>query len=115
MKIEEMQSSLEARELIMSERSSERSIQQALQVQTVKKDEYDKKNFKKGKSNSKGETGQILKRRTKPVIKLNLQKEEVMVIIKARRKALIRRRYVVIIVKSLVIMLLNVGLVNGSK
>jgi len=54
LKIEELQSSLEARELMVSERSSERSIQQALQVQTIKKDENDRKNFKKGKKNSKG-------------------------------------------------------------
>ena len=39
---------------MVSERSSERSIQQALQVQTVKKDENDRKNFKKGKNNPKG-------------------------------------------------------------
>jgi len=54
LKIEELQSSLEAHELMVSERSSERSIQQALQVQTVKKDENDRKNFKKGKNNPKG-------------------------------------------------------------
>jgi hypothetical protein len=54
LKIEELQSSLEAHELMVSERSSERLIQQALQVQTVKNDEYDKKSFKKGKNNSKG-------------------------------------------------------------
>lgn len=54
LKIEELQSSLEAHELMVSERSNERSIQQALQVQTIKKDDYDRKNFKKGKKNSKG-------------------------------------------------------------
>ena len=54
LKIEELQSSLEAHELMVSERSGERSIQQALQVQTVKKDDYDRKNFKKGKKKSKG-------------------------------------------------------------
>ena len=54
LKIEELQSSLEAHELMVSERNSERSIQQALQVQTIKKDENDRKNFKKGKKNSKG-------------------------------------------------------------
>ena len=55
LKIEELQSSLEAHELMVSKRSTERSIQQALQVQTVKKDDYDRKNFfKKGKKNSKG-------------------------------------------------------------
>ena len=44
LKIEELQSSLEAHELMVSERSSERSIQQALQVQPPKKDENDRKN-----------------------------------------------------------------------
>jgi len=54
LKIEELQSSLEAHELMVSERSNEKSIQQALQVQTIKKDDYDKKNFKKGNNNNKG-------------------------------------------------------------
>ena len=54
LKIEELQCALEAHELMVSKRSSERSIQQALQVQTIKKDDYDRKNFKKGKNNSKG-------------------------------------------------------------
>ena len=48
MKIEELQSSLEAHELLVIDRSSERSVQQALQVQTTKKEE-NYKNFKKGK------------------------------------------------------------------
>jgi len=52
--IEELQSSLEAHELMVSVRSMERSIQQALQVQTIKKDGYDRKNFKKGNNNNKG-------------------------------------------------------------
>jgi len=54
LKIEEQQSSLEARELLVSERSSEKSIQQDLQVQTVKKDGYDKKKFKKSNDKTKG-------------------------------------------------------------
>ena len=54
LKIEELQSSLEAHELMVSDRSSEKSIQQALQVQTIKKDDHDRKKFKKGKNNSKG-------------------------------------------------------------
>jgi len=54
LKIEELQSSLEAHELMVSERNSERSIQQALQVQTIEKDDYDRKSFKKGKNNYKG-------------------------------------------------------------
>lgn len=49
-----MQNSLEAHELMVSERNIVRSIQQALQVQSIKNDDYDKKNFKKGKNNSKG-------------------------------------------------------------
>jgi len=48
MKIEELQSSLEAHELLLFDRSLERSVQQALQVQTTKK-EGNFKNFKKGK------------------------------------------------------------------
>jgi len=48
MKIEELQSSLEAHELLVINRSSERSVQQTLQVQTTKK-EGNYKNFKKGK------------------------------------------------------------------
>ena len=54
LKIEELHNSLEAHESMVSERSSERSIQQAFQVQTIKKDDYDRKNNKKGKNNSKG-------------------------------------------------------------
>jgi len=54
LKIEELHNSLEAHESMVSERSSERSIQQAFQVQTIKKDDYDRKNFKKGKNNTKG-------------------------------------------------------------
>jgi len=54
LKIEELKSSLEAHELMVSERRSERSTQQALQVQTSKKEDYDRKNFKKGKNNNKG-------------------------------------------------------------
>ena len=52
MKVEELQSSLEAHELLVLDRSSERSVQQALQVQTTKK-EGNFKNFKKekGKTN----------------------------------------------------------------
>jgi len=42
LKIEELQSSLEAHEMLVIERSSERSAQQALQAQTIKKDGYDK-------------------------------------------------------------------------
>ena len=48
MKLEELQSSLEAHELLIIDRSSERSVQQALQAQTTKK-EGNRKNFKKGK------------------------------------------------------------------
>ncbi|XP_024630095.2 uncharacterized protein [Medicago truncatula] len=51
MKIEELQSSLEAHELLVIDRSSERSDQQALQAQTIKK-EGNSKNFKKGKGKS---------------------------------------------------------------
>lgn len=54
LKIEELHSSLEAHELMVYERSSERSIQQQLQVQTINRDDFVKKNFKKGKNNSKG-------------------------------------------------------------
>jgi len=54
LKIEELESSLETHELMVSKRSSERSIQQALQVQTMKKDDSDRKNFKKRKNNTKG-------------------------------------------------------------
>ena len=42
LKIEELQSSLEAHEMLVVERSSERSDQQALKAQTIKKDGYDK-------------------------------------------------------------------------
>jgi hypothetical protein len=48
LKIEELQSSLAAHELMVAERSSERSIQQALQVQTIKKDDSDKSNSNGG-------------------------------------------------------------------
>jgi len=54
LKIEELQSSSEAHELMVFERSLERSIQQDFQVQTMKKDDSDRKKFKKGKNNTKG-------------------------------------------------------------
>jgi len=54
MKIEELHSSLEAHELMVSKRSSERSLQQALKAQTRKKYGHDKKKFMKGKDNPKG-------------------------------------------------------------
>ncbi|XP_073225681.1 uncharacterized protein [Cicer arietinum] len=53
MKIEELQNSLEAHKLLVLDRSSERSVQQAFQVQTSKK-EGNQKDFKKkgkGKAN----------------------------------------------------------------
>jgi len=53
MKIEELQSSLEAHELLVIDRGSERPVQQTLQAQTTKK-EGNYKNFKKkgkGKTN----------------------------------------------------------------
>ena len=77
LKIEELQSSLEAHELMVSERNSERSIQQALQVQTIKKDENDRKNFKKGKKTLREETG--LKARTMDLKKVNLQRKEILI------------------------------------
>jgi len=58
LKIEELQSSLEAHEILVIERSSERSAQQALQAQTIKKDGYDKNSKKKGKGKwKKGNQG----------------------------------------------------------
>ncbi|MCI30731.1 F-box protein [Trifolium medium] len=48
MRIEELQSSLEAHELLVIERGAERTMQQALQVHT-KTDGKDKKKWKKGK------------------------------------------------------------------
>ncbi|XP_024636154.1 uncharacterized protein [Medicago truncatula] len=48
MKIEELQSSLEAHELLVIDRGPKRLVQQALQAQTIKK-EGNYKNFKKGK------------------------------------------------------------------
>lgn len=50
MKIEELQNSLEAHELLVFDRSSERSVQQALQVQTFKKEGNQNDFRKKGKS-----------------------------------------------------------------
>ncbi|MCI43813.1 hypothetical protein A2U01_0065051 [Trifolium medium] len=49
MKVEELQSSLEADELMVVDRGSERSNQQALQAQTNKKDGNNKNFKKKGK------------------------------------------------------------------
>ncbi|XP_050919845.1 uncharacterized protein LOC127137426 [Lathyrus oleraceus] len=49
-KIEELQNSLEAHELLVFDRSSERLVQQALQVQTFKKEGNHKIFKKKGKS-----------------------------------------------------------------
>jgi len=49
LKIEELQSSLEAHEMLVIERSSERSSQQDLQAQTIKKDGYDKNSKQRGK------------------------------------------------------------------
>lgn len=53
LKIEELQSSLEAHEMLVIERSSKRSAQQALQVQITKKDGYDKYSKKRGKGKFK--------------------------------------------------------------
>ncbi|XP_073221587.1 uncharacterized protein [Cicer arietinum] len=50
MKIEELQNSLEAHELLVLDRSSERSVQQAFQVQISKKEGNQKDFKKKGKS-----------------------------------------------------------------
>ncbi|XP_004515137.1 uncharacterized protein [Cicer arietinum] len=50
MKIEELQNSLEAHELLVLDRSYERSVQQAFQVQTSKKEGYHNDFKKKGKS-----------------------------------------------------------------
>ena len=81
MKVEELQSSLEAHELLVLDRSSERSVQQALQVQT----------------------GQIMED-----LKLNLLKED-LVKIKTRRGTLIKVKFSAIIVKSMDTLLMNVG------
>lgn len=53
LKIEELQSSLEAHEMLVIERSSERSAQQALQAQTTKKDGNDKNSKQRGRGRSK--------------------------------------------------------------
>jgi len=58
LKIEELQSSFEGHEMLVIERSSERSAQQALQAQTIKNDEYDKNSKKRGKGKfNKGNWG----------------------------------------------------------
>jgi hypothetical protein len=49
MKIEELLSSLEVHDMLVIERGSERTAQQALQAQFTKKDGYDKYSKKKGK------------------------------------------------------------------
>jgi len=54
-----------------------------------------------------------LKARTNDLIKVNLQRKEIL--IKTRRKVLIRRRFNVSNVRNLDIFLLNVGLVRESK
>jgi len=60
LKIEELQSSLEAHEMLVIERSSERSSQQALQAQTIKKDGYDKNSKQRGKGKfKKGNWGKL--------------------------------------------------------
>jgi hypothetical protein len=60
MKVEELQSSLEARELLVVERSAERTVRQTLQVQT-KHDGKNKKKWKEGKEKwlkEKGKAGE---------------------------------------------------------
>jgi len=49
LKIEKLQSLLEAHEMLVIARGSERSGQQAVQAQFTKKDGYDKYSKKKGK------------------------------------------------------------------
>ena len=102
-KIEELQSSLEAHELVVIDRSSERSVQQALQVQTTKKRKIIRTS-RKGRVKKTGPIMQDPKLRTKP----NLLKEEVLAKIRTRR-ILTRVRFSVIIVTSLDILLMNVG------
>ena len=103
-KIEELQSSLEAHELVVIDRSSERSVQQALQVQTTKKRKIIRTS-RKGRVKKTGPIMQDPKLRTKP----NLLKEEVLAKIRTRRRILTRVRFSVIIVTSLDILLMNVG------
>jgi len=64
-------------------------VKQTLQAQIVKKDNNDKKKWKKGKDNFKGGTCQTSKEITRLTIKLNLKGEEVWETIKERRKILI--------------------------
>ena len=49
MKIEELQGILEAQEMRLNERNSQRSVEQAMQAQTTKGNNYDGGKNKKGK------------------------------------------------------------------
>ena len=66
---------------------------------------------RKGRITIMGETG--LKEITKVLIKVNLQRKEVL--IKTRRKVLIRTRFNALNVRSLVTLFMNAGLVKESK
>jgi len=99
---------LQAQELMVSKRSIERSIQQALQVQTIKKDDYDKKNFNKIKNNSKA--GNWSKGNNKG------ESSKAENSYQNKKKCLDKNKvFSAIVVTSSVTMLLNVGLVWGSK
>ena len=69
------------------------------------------RNSRKGRITIREETG--LKARTKVLIKVNLQRKEIL--LKTRRKVLIRRKFNASNVRSLDTLLLNVGLVKESK
>jgi len=53
------------------------SVKQALQAQTIEKDNNDKKKWKKGKDNFEGGTCRTSKEITRMTVKLNLKGEEV--------------------------------------
>jgi len=81
-KIEELQSSLEAHEMLVIEISSEKSAQQALQAKITKKDGYDKNSKKReGNESSIREIGASLMKRVKTQSLV-----QVLVIIKNKKK-----------------------------
>ena len=105
MNTEELKSSLEAHELLVIDRSSERSVQQTLQAQTTKK-EGNYKNSKKGKGKSNWSNNSRSKADNKTE---SSKRREVLGKIRTRRRILIRVRFSVIIVTSLDILLMSVG------
>jgi len=109
LKNEELQSSLEAHELMVSERSNENQFNKLCKFKLSRRMRMIGRTLRKGRKTLKEETG--LKARTMDLKKVNLQRKEIL--IKGRK--LIRRRFSASNVRNLDTMLKNVGLVKENN